>query len=625
MRNGYAGRLLDVDLTAGRVRPVEIDPSILKMYLGGRGLGTYLLWRELGDRWETIDPLGPENLLLVLTGPFTGYHPGIKTVIVAKSPESAGVVGSAVSSEVGLELRASGYDGILVRGAAPKPVYLLVHNDAIELCDASAYWGMGGIALHRTLLREVHQTLIERERRAGVPKEPAMLYVGPAGERQVRFAAVMAKLAHAAGYGGLGAVMGSKNLKAILAKGTRALPATHDQTAVRRHIEEMHKATVGKSPFGTWGTAAGGYSFGNESSSEPIRNWQEEWHDDARISVAQFESQAWIKKRWADYGCPVNCMKISCLRSGPYAGSITDGPDYELMAYLGTNLGIFEPEKIVYLSSLVEEFGLDAINAGNVLGFAAELYQRGILTSEDLGGPLEWSDTDAFARLMKVIVNGDGIGAVLARGTYRAAVDIGQEKGVDVFPYAVQSKGIAIGAHGIRSDRDFISDPIGYAVSTQGGDHTSTSGLPAKTYARELRSIFNDSATICMFASSAGFEDLFEFLDAITGHGLTTKDWFEEVGPRILHLQRLLLLLGGPDVHWDPRRDDDNPRRFYEPLPTGPAAGMAPSREDVARDVRQYYAEMGFDELGIPRDEELDRLSIGDAKREAERIRQRLA
>jgi aldehyde:ferredoxin oxidoreductase len=595
------------------------------MYLGGRGLGVHLLWSELGDHWEELDPLGPENLFLVLTGPATGYHPGIKTVIVAKSPESNGVVGSAVSSEVGLELRASGYDGIVFRGAAARPAYLLVHNDTVELCDASRHWGMGGIALYRTLLRDVHQTLIEREGRTGLPKEPAMLYVGPAGERRVRFAAVMAKLAHAAGYGGLGAVMGSKNLKAILVKGSRALPAAHDGAAVRHFIEEMHRQTVGKSPFGRWGTAAGGYSFGNESSSEPIRNWQDEWHDDSRISVAQFESRAWIKKRWADYGCPVNCMKVSCLRHGPYAGAITDGPDYELMAYLGTNLGIFEPEKIIYLSSLVEELGLDAINAGNVLGFAAELYQRAVLTADDLGLPLEWGDAEAFGRLMHAIAEKRGIGAVLAQGTYRAAIEIGREKGIDVLPYAVQSKGIAIGAHGIRSDRDFISDPIGYAVSTQGGDHTSTSGLPAKEYARELRSIFHDSATTCTFASSAGFDVLLEFLNALTGFGLTKTDWFEEIGPRILHLQRLLLLLGGPDVHWDPRRDDDNPPRFYEPLRAGPAAGMAPTRDEIAQQVAQYYAEVGFDDLGIPKDSELERLSIGEAKREAERIRHRLA
>ena len=623
--NGYAGRLIDVDLSSRRIetRPVPLD--LYRRFLGGRGLGVALLWEALGERWETVDPLGPENLLLVLTGPLTGYYPGVKTALVAKSPESNGVVGSAASSEVGLELRAAGYDGIILRGRADAPAYLLVHDERIVLLDASMFWGMGGIRLHRTLLREAHAALIAQERGAGVPTEPAMLYIGPAGEAEIRFASVMAKIAHAAGYGGMGAVMGSKNLKAILVKGTGPMPTAHDPERVRQGIEAFHADMVGDASFGLWGTAGGGYGFANGSSSEPIRNWQEEWHDDPRISVAQFEARAWIKKRWADYGCPVNCMKVSCLRHGPYAGSITDGPDYELMAYLGANLGIFEPEQIVYLSSLADELGVDAINAGNVMGFAAELCERGLLTRDDVGYRLSWGDEAAFARLLGDIVHRRGLGAVLAEGTYRAARRLGETKEVDLLRYAVQVKGIGVGAHGIRSRKDFISDPIGYAVSTQGGDHTSTGGLPAKTYARELRSIFHDSATVCLFAAREEFDRLVGFADAITGFGLTPQMWFETIGPRILHLQRTLLLLGGPDVFWDPRRNDDNPPRFYEPLPSGPAAGMAASRDDTVRDVRRYYREMGFDESGIPQDNTLDRLGLSRVKRETRRIRDRLS
>jgi len=623
--NGYAGRLIDVDLATRRVEAKSLPLDLCRRFLGGRGLGTALLWEALGDHWETVDALGPENLLLVLSGPMTGYYPGVKTALVSKSPESNGVVGSVASSEVGLELRAAGYDGIILRGRAATPVALLVHDERIELLDASAYWGMGGIRLHRTLLHDAHATLIERERGTGVPTPPAMLYIGRAGEAKVRFAAVMAKIAHAAGYGGMGAVMGSKNLKAILAKGSGPMPAAHDPQRVRRGIEAFHDDLLGDVSFGAWGTAGGGYGFGNGSSSEPIRNWQEEWHDDPRISVAQFEARTWIKKRWADYGCPVNCMKVSCLRSGPYAGSITDGPDYELMAYLGTNLGIFDPEKIVYLSSLADELGVDAINAGNVLGFAAELFERGILTKADLGQTLAWGDELAFADLLEAIVDRRGIGDLLAEGTYRAARDLGRAKGVDLLRYAVQVKGIGVGAHGIRSRKDFISDPIGYAVSTQGGDHTSTGGLPAKTHARELRSIFLDSATVCLFAARVEFDRLVDFADAITGFRLTPQGWFERIAPRILHLQRTLLLLGGPDAFWDPRRDDDNPPRFYEPLSVGPAAGMAASRDDTARDVRRYYREIGFDPLGVPRDEVLDRLGLSGLKRETKRVRDRLS
>ncbi|ASJ00931.1 aldehyde ferredoxin oxidoreductase family protein [Thermococcus gorgonarius] len=619
---GYAGKLLDVNLSTGKVKTVELDEDMLRFY-GGRGLGTYLLWRELGERWESIDPLGEENLLLILTGPLTGYYPGMKTTVVSKSPESNGVVGSVLSSEVGIELKSAGYDGIIIRGKASEPVYLFINDDEVEIRDASKYWGMGGLELHKTLLREVHEELRKKGKLKGVPKEPAMMYIGRGGEGKVRFAAIMSKLMHAAGYGGFGAVMGSKNLKAIVAKGNGPLPEVHDPERFKAMLREFQRELLTLTTFRQWGTGAGGYSVGKDHSSQPIRNWQEEYHDDERISVVNFELKAWVKKYWADYGCPVNCMKISYLRYGPYKGAITDAPDYELMAYMGTNLGIFEPEKIVYLSYLVDELGLDGINAGNVLGFAAELYQRGILTEEDLGFKLEWGDEKAFARLLELIVRGEGIGKVLAEGTYRAAKRISEMKGVDAMRYAVHVKGIGVGAHGVRSGLDYTRD-ISYAVSVQGGDHTATAGLPARSYEGELVNAFYDSAVICMFTTRPGFERIIEFGNAVTGFELTPEKWFNEVGLRIIHLQRILLLLGGPDVYWNPRKDDDNPPRFYEPLPSGPVKGGAPTKEEIREKVRQYYEEVGYDEHGIPREDVLEELGLGEAKREVKRIRKRL-
>ncbi|ASJ10280.1 aldehyde ferredoxin oxidoreductase [Thermococcus sp. P6] len=619
---GYAGKLLDVDLSREEIKEIELSREVLEKFYGGRGLGTYLLWKELGDRWEKVDPLGEENLLLVLTGPLTGYYPGMKTSVVSKSPESNGVVGSVLSSEAGLELKASGYDGIIIRGKAKTPVYLFIHNDNVEIRDASDYWGMGGTELYRTLLKEVHEEIKKKERLKGIPKEPAMMYIGKAGENRVRFAAIMTKLMHAAGYGGYGAVMGSKNLKAIIVKGSKSLPEVYDRERMKALIREFWRKSFSAVTFREWGTTEGGYSVGHDRSSEPIMNWQKEYHDDERMSVVNFENKVWIKKYWADYGCPVNCMKISYLRNGPYKGSVTDGPDYELMAYLGTNLGIFEPEKIVYLSYLVDELGLDGINAGNVLGFTAELYQRGILTGEDLGFELKWGDEKAFARLLEVIINREGIGKILAEGTYRAAKRISEMKGVDATKYAVQVKGIGVGAHGVRSELDYTRG-VSYAVSVQGGDHTSTAALPAKGYEGELTSAFYDSAVICFFVTQPGFENILEFGNAVTGFNITPERWMNEIGPRIIHLQRILLLLGGPDVHWGPE-DDDNPPRFYEPLPNGPVKGKAPDREELRAKVRRYYEEIGYDEHGIPREEVLEELGLGEAKREVRRIRKRL-
>jgi len=216
--HGYTGKLIDVDLSREKIEVVEIDEGILKKFYGGRGLGTYILWKELGDRWEKVDPLGEENLLLILTGPLTGYYPGMKTAVVSKSPESNGVVGSVLSSEIGLELKASGYDGIIIRGKAKEPVYLFVNDDTIEIRDASKYWGMNGVEIVKTLTKDIHEELKKKEKLRGIPKEPAVIYIGRAGENGVRFSAIMTKLMHAAGYGGFGAVMGSKMLKAVVVK-----------------------------------------------------------------------------------------------------------------------------------------------------------------------------------------------------------------------------------------------------------------------------------------------------------------------------------------------------------------------------------------------------------------------
>ncbi|MBO8175010.1 MAG: aldehyde ferredoxin oxidoreductase [Thermococcus sp.] len=620
---GYTGKLIDVDLSREKIEVVEIDEEILKKFYGGRGLGTYILWKELGERWENVDPLGEENLLLILTGPLTGYYPGMKTAVVSKSPESNGVVGSVLSSEVGIELKASGYDGIIIRGKARDPVYLFINDNTIEIRDASKYWGMNGVEVVKTLTKDAHEELKKKEKLRGIPKEPAIMYICRGGENKVRFAAIMSKLMHAAGYGGFGAVMGSKMLKAIVVKGSKALPPVYDKEKFKTMLREFQRELLTLTTFRQWGTGAGGYSVGKDRSSQPIRNWQEEYHDNEEISVVNFELKAWIKKYWADYGCPLNCMKISYLRYGPYKGAITDAPDYELMAYMGTNLGIFEPEKIVYLSYLVDEYGLDGINAGNTLGFAAELYQRGILTKDDLGFELKWGDEKAFAKLLEMIVNREGIGEILAEGTYRAALKISAMKGVDAIRYAVHVKGIGIGAHGIRSNLDYTKD-ISYAASVQGGDHTATAGLPARSYEGELVNAFYDSAVICSFVTKPGFEKIIEFGNAVTGFDLTPDTWFNETGLRIIHLQRILLLLGGPDVYWDPRKDDDNPPRFYEPLPNGPAKGKAPTREEIREKLKQYYEEIGYDENGIPKEEVLEELGLKEAKREVKRIKKRL-
>ena len=619
---GYAGKFLEVDLSTEDIKETRFDDDVLKEYIGGRGLAAKILWNRLGSRWETVDPLEPENILLFLTGPLTGFFPGGRICVSGKSPQSNGVVGSTVAGEFGIELRCAGYDGIIVVGESEKPVYLFIKDSDVEVRDAGHVWGKDAKKTVAMLTKECRELLKSRFPRYGEWKEPAMLYIGPAGENKVRTAVVAAKWTHAAGYGGYGAVMGSKKLKAIAVKGTGPLPEVADMEKVKKLMQRVCEDVYEEELWRRWGTGAAGYEVGAKTSSEPIRNWQEEWHDDKSFGVDKFENRFWIKPYWGDFGCPTTCLKVAMVKDGKFKGAITDNPDYEMQAYLGPNLGIFTPEENVFLVSLIDDLGLCGIQTGNVMGFAAELFQRGILTREDLGGlELKWGDAEAFAALAKKIAFREGIGDLLAEGTYRAALKIGKEKNADLLSYAVQSKGVSIGAHGIRSGKDYPKI-ISYACSVQGGDHTSTAGLPLDWGGSELMEIFNDSGVYCNFNTFGVPRNVrFQFYKAVTGLKLTRKEWCYEKALRVLQLQRALLLLGGPDLKWNPKIHDDNPSRFYEPLPSGPYKGKTVNRARFQKKKKEYYEAVGWDENGVPRSEVLRKLGLDDVDRTLKKLR----
>ncbi len=620
---GYAGKFLEIDLSDGDFKDIELSEDSLKTYVGGRALAAKILCDRLIAKWDEVDPLGPENFLLFLAGPLTGFYPGGRTCVSGKSPQSNGVIGSTVGGEFGVDLRCAGYDGVIVTGESEKPVYVLIKDSDVTINKADALWGKDGKETTTLLNKQCAKILREKYPRYGEWREPATLYIGPAGENKVRTAAVMAKWTHAAGYGGYGAVMGSKRLKAIAVKGTSALPEVADISKVKRMINTVAKNAYDNPLWRRWGTGGGGYSFGSSSSSEPIRNWQEEWHDEKGYGVDQFENRFWVKRYWSDFGCPTNCMKIACIRSGRYKGAITDNPDYEMQAYLGPNLGIFDPEKNVFMSSLIDDLGLCGIQSGNVMGFAAELFQRGILSERDLDGDsLKWGDAEAFGNLARKIAAREGVGDLLAEGTYRAALKIGKMKGKDVMQYAVQSKGVGIGAHGIRSGKDFSTE-IGYACSVQCGDHTSMTDIPVNGSGSEVLGIFNDSAVVCVFSSfGVSKEFKFDFYDAVTGLNLTRKEWLEGGGLKTLQIQRILLLLGGPDLKWNPKIHDDNPSRFYTPLPSGPYKGKTADKNSIREMIQEYYNQAGWDENGIPTRETLRKLDLEALSKFAERARQ---
>ncbi len=616
MTRGYAGKFLEVNLSKEKIDEVTFPEEVLRQYIGGRGLATRILWDRLSDRWSEIDPLGPENILLLLTGPTTGFFPGAKLCVSGKSPQSNGVVGSTVAGEFPVELKCAGYDGLIVTGKASGPVYIFITDSNAEIRDASHIWGKDCKETLRVLSRDGRKELAERFPLYGEWKEPAAIYIGPAGENKTRVAAVCAKWTHGAGYGGYGGVMGSKNLKAVVAKGTGPLPEVADIDKVSTLIDEVSRVCYGADATRRWGTGAAGYDVGARLSSEPVRNWQEEWHDEKSFGVDKFEERVWVKRYWGDFGCPTTCLKVAMPRDGRFKGAITDNPDYENQAYAGTDLGIFTPEANVYVMALLDDLGLCGIQAGNVLGFAAELYQRGILTREELGMELKWGDAEAFAALAKKVAFREGIGDILAEGSWRAALKLGAVKGLDLLPYVVAEKGMAIGAHGIRSGQDYTTEGgyMSYACSVQAGDHTSISYLPITHGNSELSILLHDSGVHCWFNAleDDALDLIWDFYEAVTGWRVGPDEWYETTARRVIHLQRALLLLGGPDLKWDPKVHDDNPPRFYEPLPSGPYAGRTTDKAKVEANKKEYYAAVGWDENGIPKPEELQRLGLED-------------
>jgi len=585
MPNGYAGKFLDVDLTKETVKDTTFDEQILQDYLGGRGLAAKVFLDRIGTEWHKVDPLGSDNILTTFTGPLTAIYPGARICCSGKSPLSNGTVGSTASTEFAMELKTAGYDGVIVSGKASSPVYILVTDEGGDIRDASHIWGKVGEETIKTLNKEVTAELTKRKPNVGLWKEPGIMYIGPAGENRIRTAAIVTKICHACGYGGYGAVMGSKNLKAIVAKGRGKIPTVSSPSKVKELWREAHANLIKRGSMRRWGTGYAGWSVGAVTSSEPVRNWQEEWHDERTFAGPRFENRFWVKKKWADFNCTTNCMKVSCIKSGRWKGDITDMPDYELEAYCGTNFGIFDPEDNVHMSALIDNLGFSGINSANTMAFAAELYQRGILTEEDFGFKLDWGDAEAFTKLAWMIANREKIGDILAEGTFRAALKIGDMKGVDCLPYAVHVKGIEIGAHGTRSDVDYTHD-ISYAASVQGGDHTS---IVFDGHRDMSGAVFSDSAVYCNFC---------------------LESWRTENGPRIVTLQKAFLLMGGPDITWEPLEDDDNPPRFYEPLPSGPYKGKTTDKELVEQKRATYFETVGWDERGIPEEETLDKLGL---------------
>jgi aldehyde:ferredoxin oxidoreductase len=585
MVKGYVGRILDVDLTDGTVKNTPLDLTDARRFLGARGIMTKLLWDRIKPGTQGFDP---ENMIMFFTGPLTGLLSGNRTIIRFKSPLSATSTGlnlmghTSTGGNWGPELKYAGFDGVIVKGRAEEPVYIYVKDREAEIRSAKHLWGCSVFETEEKLKKEIDPKL-------------RVLQIGPAGEKLVRYASINQEYFYSGSRCGGGAVMGSKNLKAIAVRGTLDIPV-QDFDALLQLEKVFHRMLRSDEAYVygryRWGSTTANISS-NDSSTGPLKNWREAfWGDDIeRGGPLQWESRCRVKNRGC-YGCPTPCNQLGIIREGPWAGTF-DIPDYDSTDLLHPNCMVTDPNGVYALSSFLDSMGLDSISTGNTLSWTMECYEKGILTKEDLDGvELNWGDVNAMFKMVRKIVRRDGIGNLLAEGIRISSEKVG--KGSDKF--AMHCKGVEWGVGGAGNNRD-QRETFCYVMSDRGGVHLYGTNIEGQD-----NFAIADSLTLCIRnVRYLDAETVGKALKASTGFDYinTQEDW-NHLAHRLIILERTWNIREG----LVPERDDILPERvFTEPLTLGPKAGTATAtydREKFEEDKQTWYKARGCDTHGIP-------------------------
>ncbi|MFH1381683.1 MAG: aldehyde ferredoxin oxidoreductase family protein [Chloroflexota bacterium] len=595
MINGYTGKILDIDLTERTVKNTPLDMDDARMFLGARGIMTKLLWDRMKPGTMSFSP---DNLIMFFTGPLTGLLAGNRTIVRFKSPLTATSTGlnlmghSSTGGNWGAELKYAGFDGIIIKGRAEEPVYIYVKDGNAEIRKATHLWGCSVFETEEKLKQEIDPFV-------------RVLQIGPAGEKLVRYACINQEYFYSASRCGGGAVMGSKNLKAIAVRGTLDIPVDDIEKLIASE-DEIYKKLLSNTTevYGRkrWGSTTANIAS-SDSSTNPLKNWREAyWGDDIETAGAlQWESRCRVKNRGC-FGCPTPCNQLGIIREGPWAGTF-DVPDYDSTDLLHPNCMITTPNGAYALSSFLDYVGLDSISTGNTLSWAMECYEKGILSKQDLDGiDLTWGNVPAMFELVRKIVRREGIGDLLAEGIRIASEKIG--KGSEKF--AMHCKGVEWGVGGAGNNRD-QRETYCYAMSDHGGVH-----LYGNTMQAQENMAIADCLTMCIRnVNNVDLETVGRALKAATGSGdlISKADW-AHLAHRLLILERAWNIREG----LVPDRDDVLPERvFTEPLTLGPKAGTAAAiydRKKFEEDKQTWYKARGCDKHGIPTRKTLKELDL---------------
>ena len=598
---GYHGKLLRVDLTGRKLATEILDESVLRRYIGGVGMAAEIVYSEVKP---PMDPLGPENVFVAFTGPFTGTRvPSSSRHHVAALSPQTGIFGeSNVGGSWGVHFKSTGYDGLVITGRSDQPVYVWISDDGVYIRDARPIWG-----------RDTYESA--EWLKAQTDAKATVAVIGPAGEQLARIAGIphIGSIVRAAARTGLGAVWGSKNLKAVVVHGAgKARLADPDalERDVKAVLPHLRKATE---TFGKFGTSGGLENYA-KLGNFPTQNWQVSgWTGASKITGSTMHDTV-LSGRKACLMCPIACGRHVKLTEGPYAPLDAAGPEYESLGTLGGLCRVDDLSAVCVANDLCNRYGLDTISTGATIAFAMEAYEKGIISKADTDGvELTWGNAPALVAMVEKIGRREGIGRLMGEGSKRMAETLGG----NAIEFAVHVKGLEPSAH---DPRRFFSQALNYATAARGACHNASWSHPYELslsapeigitephdpYKIDGKAEFTakmqnwmsamDCLVICRFTQvgkAVTISNQIDWIRAITGWDMDVAEYMN-AGERAFTLKRLFNTRLGIS-----RKDDILPPRFLTLLPKGD--GLTNQHPPLGRLLADYYANRGWGETGVP-------------------------
>ncbi len=613
MKNAFTGKILRVNLSKEKTSIETIDEIFYRRYFGGRGLISYILLNEIAPK---IDPLGPENKLIFACGPVTGapVSGSGRNSVGAKSPLTGAYGEAEAGGYWGAELKRAGFDAIIVEGKASNPVYLQIQNNNIEIIEASHLWGLEIKKAQETIKKDLGNKTVK------------VAQIGPGGENLVRYASVVNDMNHVAGRCGMGAVMGSKNLKAVAVKGNTKVPVKKPKRLKKLAQWMVQNVDNVAHILHTYGTGAE-MDVGEEIGNLPIHNFR-----DGKFSEVDSISAETLKNTVGDgmgtcFACAVACKKEVRITKPWTVNPEYGGPEYESLASLGSNCGVSDLKAVCKANELCQKYGIDTISTGVTISFAMECFENGLLNKKDTGDiDLNFGNAESMLKMIELIGEKQGLGKLLAEGTKRASEDIGN----GAKHFAVHVKGQEVPMHDPRLKR---GEALGYAISPTGADHVHNihdtflypklpnsyhslgilEAVPVEDFGPKKVRLYkivgewrtlNNFLVMCLFTPWSVIQKV-EIVRCVTGWNTTAFELMKVV-ERGNTLARIFNLREGFT-----EKDDWLPPRFFQPKTSGTLSQTSVNPKDLQKAKLLYYDMMGWTEQGIPKQSSLDQLDIG--------------